>query len=146
MLMSETHNSTSSPVDLHAEQTASRTKATEVHIPGTIWRGGLASCAIAEMDWRAEVAMAEFKAAAALQRDPTLPKKERRVLRQRCKEASFRHSALTFAMCICPAQSKRGLLAQVRQLREAALDGDTDQAEHLAAVILAGVEGLVSDD
>jgi hypothetical protein len=98
------------------------------------------------MDADAAVAMAEYSEAAALLRDETLPKKERRALQRRCKEAGFRHSALTFAMRVSPARTKRGLLAQIRELGEAALRGDTDQAEHLVWVIVDGVEGLVSDD
>lgn len=68
------------------------------------------------MDAEAEVAMAEFSEAAALLRDETLPKKERWALQRRCKEASFRRSALTFAMRAFPARTKRGLLAQIREL------------------------------
>jgi hypothetical protein len=49
-------------------------------------------------------------------------------------------------MALCPAQSKRGLLAQIRELGEAALRGDTDQAERLVAVIIESVDGLVPDD
>jgi hypothetical protein len=131
MLMSKIEHITSNLVDLLADATRER-------------RGG--RCAIAAMDAEAAVAMAEFTEAAALLRDETLPKKERRALQRSCKEASYRHSAFTFAMRVCPAQSKRGLLAQTRELGYAALCGDTDQAEHLVAVIRAGVEGLVSDD
>ena len=49
-------------------------------------------------------------------------------------------------MALYPAQSKRGLLAQIRELGEAALRGDTDQAERLVAVIIESVDGLVPDD
>jgi len=80
-------------------------------------------CAIAAMDAEAEVAMAEFKAAAALQRDETLPAKERRPLQRRCEEASFRWNALCYAMIVCPAQGKRRLLAQIRELGRAAMIG-----------------------
>jgi hypothetical protein len=53
-------------------------------------------------------------------------------------------NALRFAITICPAQSKRGLLAQIRELADAALCGDTDRTEHLVTVIRAGVDNLVS--
>ena len=80
-------------------------------------------CAIAAMDAEAEVAMAEFKAAAALQRDETPPAKERRPLQRRCEDACFRWNALCYAMIVCPAQSKRRLLAQIRELGRAAMIG-----------------------
>jgi hypothetical protein len=132
MLMSKIEHNTPNIYGLLAEATRER-------------RAGRA---IAAMDAEAAVAMADSSAAAALLRDETLtlPKKERRALQRRCKEASFRVNALHFAMRVGPARTKRGLLAQIRQLGEAALDGDTDQAEHLVAVIRAGVESLVSDD
>jgi hypothetical protein len=49
-------------------------------------------------------------------------------------------------MTTCPAQSKRGLLAQIRELSNAATSGDTDRAERLVRVLCDGVEGLVPDD
>src|SRR5271169_6323150 len=114
------------------------------------------ACAVARMDAEAEVAMADFKAAQAVLYPVSasgsrpisekLPKKDRRRLKQRCAEASFRVDALAFAMSVCPAQSKRGLSAHIRALGNAAMRGDTDHAERLVAVLCDGVEGLVPDD
>lgn len=60
-------------------------------------------CAIAAMDAEAEAAMADFKWAAALQRDETLPAKRRRALQKLCEDASFRMDALCYAMGAYPA-------------------------------------------
>jgi hypothetical protein len=131
MLMSKIEHNTPNLFDLLAESSRER-------------RAG--RCAIAAMDAEAEVAMAEFNAARAILLDETLSAKSRRGARRQCEEASFRHSALTFAMRVCPARTKRGLLAQIRALGEAALRGDTDQAERLVWVLIDGVENLVSGD
>jgi hypothetical protein len=50
-------------------------------------------------------------------------------------------------MCACtPAQSRRGLLVQLRELDIAARSGDTDRAAQLVAVITTGVGAIVPDD
>jgi hypothetical protein len=103
-------------------------------------------CAIAEMDRQAELATADFDAAAAILRAETLPAKRRRALRRLCEEACHRWNVLRYALAYTPAASKRGLLAQIRELGEAALRGDTDQAERLVKVIVDGVESLVPPD
>jgi hypothetical protein len=101
------------------------------------------TCAVARMDAEAEAAMADFN---AVLRGGTLPAKERRALRKQSEEACFQWNALRHAMAVCPTQSKRGLLAQIRLLGDAAMCGDTDRATRLVAVIREGVESLVPDD
>jgi len=101
------------------------------------------ACAIAAMDAAADAAMADFRAAA--DKLHKLPAGKRRPLQKQCEEASFRWNALRYAMTAYPAQSKRGLLAQVREVGKAAMCGDADRAARLVKVLRDGVEALVAD-